>query len=214
MVESGAQLVCPLCHHPNPSGAHFCQQCGAPLNSGTTTIGIAEHASHVSKEPELSKAPAGVSSRYWVDEHTVGLHVTGYPQPIMIRDARDILLGRAVGGETPPTVDLSDYHAHLLGVSRKHAVIRAVEAGFVVEDLGSQNGTWLNEQRLSPHVPRPLSHGDQLRLGQLIVFVYLPRRQSTGELLTDPPPAGSTPKNASPDDTQPTGTPPDNPPAS
>ena len=176
MADGESQRVCLLCQHKNPANAHYCQQCGAPLGAGTTTISVSEH---VSTAPELAKVPVEVDSRFWLEEGTVGLHITSHPQPILVRDTKEIILGRAVSGDTPPTVDLTDYHAHLLGVSRKHAVIRVVDNGLVVEDLNSQNGTWLNEQRLTPNKPRSLSHGDQLRLGQLILFVYLPRRHAS-----------------------------------
>src|SRR5712664_1187534 len=37
--------------------------------------------------------------------------------------------------------------------------------GFQVTDLGSTNGTFVNEQRLSPQMPRPLNAGDVIRIG-------------------------------------------------
>ncbi|MDP2343348.1 MAG: FHA domain-containing protein [Deltaproteobacteria bacterium] len=46
----------------------------------------------------------------------------------------------------------------LLGLSRKHAKIYASDDGVVVEDLGSQNGTWVNNQRIEGS--RVLRHGD------------------------------------------------------
>ena len=49
-------------------------------------------------------------------------------------------------------------------VSRSHAVVRASEGGVEVEDLGSTNGTFVNERRISE--PTSLSTGDILRVGQ------------------------------------------------
>jgi pSer/pThr/pTyr-binding forkhead associated (FHA) protein len=48
----------------------------------------------------------------------------------------------------------------LLGLSRKHARIFGGEEGVMVEDLGSQNGTWVNNQRIVGS--RRLRHGDLL----------------------------------------------------
>lgn len=48
-------------------------------------------------------------------------------------------------------------------VSRKHARIYRGPHGFVLEDLNSSNGTYLNGERLSGH--RPLSDGDRIRIG-------------------------------------------------
>ena len=56
-------------------------------------------------------------------------------------------------------------------VSRRHAVIRPVEGGLEIQDLGSTNGTWVNDRRISAvTVVRP---GDVLRLGQTSFSVEL-----------------------------------------
>ena len=49
-------------------------------------------------------------------------------------------------------------------VSRSHAVVRASDVDLEVEDLGSTNGTFVNERRISE--PTKLSTGDILRVGQ------------------------------------------------
>jgi hypothetical protein len=49
-------------------------------------------------------------------------------------------------------------------VSRNHAVVRATDVGVEVEDLGSTNGTFVNEKRIS--APAWLSSGDIVRVGQ------------------------------------------------
>ena len=51
-------------------------------------------------------------------------------------------------------------------VSRHHCRIEARDGGFVVADLASTNGTWLNERQLPPHSPERLSDGDRLRVGR------------------------------------------------
>ena len=50
-------------------------------------------------------------------------------------------------------------------VSRQHAEIRRESFGYIVRDLGSSNGTFVNGQRLSADESRPLRDGDTLRLG-------------------------------------------------
>ncbi|HEX4621551.1 MAG TPA: FHA domain-containing protein [Myxococcaceae bacterium] len=47
-------------------------------------------------------------------------------------------------------------------VSREHAVLTSENGGFVLEDLGSSNGTWLGTRRLERHV---ITDGDVLLLG-------------------------------------------------
>lgn len=55
-------------------------------------------------------------------------------------------------------------HVDSAGVSRRHARIRAEGGRFLLEDLGSKNGTFLRDVRLES--PAELSDGDELRLGQ------------------------------------------------
>ncbi|MBK8024675.1 MAG: FHA domain-containing protein [Chloroflexi bacterium] len=72
-----------------------------------------------------------------------------------------------------PMVDLADYDAEALGVSRRHATIRRGEANALsVLDHGSVNGTFINGQRLIPDQPRILRDGDELRLGRLVLRVF------------------------------------------
>ncbi|HEY4224055.1 MAG TPA: FHA domain-containing protein [Myxococcota bacterium] len=54
----------------------------------------------------------------------------------------------------------SDVVISLLGLSRKHAKIARNRDNITVEDLGSQNGTWVNNQRISGQ--KALKHGDLL----------------------------------------------------
>ncbi len=51
-----------------------------------------------------------------------------------------------------------------------------------VEDLGSTNGTWVNDERLAE--PRTLADGDELRLGQSCFTVELPHRPAATQLDT------------------------------
>jgi FHA domain/NTF2-like N-terminal transpeptidase domain len=55
--------------------------------------------------------------------------------------------------------------------SGHHAEIRPEGQGYSIIDLGSTNGTFVNEQRLTPHVSRMLVSGDRMRIGGT-VFSY------------------------------------------
>jgi hypothetical protein len=55
-------------------------------------------------------------------------------------------------------------------VSRKHARLTFQGGKYVIEDLGSTNGTFVNGQRLSG--PVVLKPGDLVALGEQIVLVY------------------------------------------
>jgi pSer/pThr/pTyr-binding forkhead associated (FHA) protein len=59
-------------------------------------------------------------------------------------------------------------------VSRSHAECALLPDGWHIADLGSRNGTFLNDARLEPGKPRPLRHGDVVRFGKLAFQVEMP----------------------------------------
>lgn len=65
-----------------------------------------------------------------------------------------------------PEIDLSKFDRETK-VSRRHARIWCEGDTFLVEDLGSVNGTVINDSvRLAPRQPRVLDSGDRIRLGE------------------------------------------------
>jgi pSer/pThr/pTyr-binding forkhead associated (FHA) protein len=96
---------------------------------------------------------------------------TGATGPLVARDvevdvgAGDVRLGRGPAVELPlPFAALSGVHARLVRVTSG--------PGWLVEDLGSTNGTWLDGERLAPGERRPLPPGAELRLGNVrLVFL-------------------------------------------
>lgn len=65
-----------------------------------------------------------------------------------------------------PEVDLSRFDPQTK-ISRRHARIFRKGDTYLVEDLGSVNGTVINDTlRLAPHQPRALESGDKLRVGE------------------------------------------------
>src|SRR4051812_40037007 len=87
-------------------------------------------------------------------------------------------------------------------VGRRHAAVRPSAGGYVIEDLGSTNGTFVNDVRISG--PTPLKSGDTIRIGeQLLRFestagqpkVAAPPRMevSRGEAGAAQPPVGHVP---------------------
>lgn len=53
-------------------------------------------------------------------------------------------------------------------LSRRHARIEGDDLGFVVKDLDSANGTWLNRRRVAAD---RLLQGDELRVGRAHILV-------------------------------------------
>lgn len=87
-------------------------------------------------------------------------HALGHPDGI----AYDVTLGATLGrGDVE--IRLEDPFA-----SSRHARIERQGTVVVLEDLGSTNGTFLNEEPLRG--PQPLHHGDRIRIGDS-EFCYL-----------------------------------------
>lgn len=74
--------------------------------------------------------------------------------------------GVVVIGRESQDIPLSDHT-----VSRRHAQISRQDGTWVINDLNSSNGTFVNGQRVSVTRPSVLKHGDQIRVGGT-VMVY------------------------------------------
>lgn len=65
-------------------------------------------------------------------------------------------------------------------ISRIHCGIRAEADAFMIKDLGSTNGTWVNDQRIREAI---LKFGDRIRVGNTVLaFESEPRHHSTSKL--------------------------------
>jgi predicted component of type VI protein secretion system len=94
----------------------------------------------------------------------------------------ELLLGREVPGEGRLEDDIE--------LSRKHArIARRAEGEWVIEDLGSRNGTFVNGARIDEQVL--LAAGDAIELGgtKLVVQVSAPTKPSEPAAEPDPPSA-------------------------
>jgi hypothetical protein len=82
----------------------------------------------------------------------------------------ELVLGRR-NGEEAPELDLHDFEATSKGVSRRHASIVWEKGELNLVDNGSHNGTFVNGERLIPYQSHVLQHGDDIRLGYLVLRV-------------------------------------------
>ena len=102
----------------------------------------------------------------------IKLHIQGMPAPIAVRLNSAIVLGR-LDKDKPSemAVDLSPFGAAEHGVSRQHAVLELLRKTVMITDLGSTNGTFLNDQRVLPQHRRVVRDNDEIRLGKLIIHI-------------------------------------------
>lgn len=85
------------------------------------------------------------------------------PQPDRIYTLTEELL--TLGREGSNEIAVNDPE-----VSRQHARLAFQSGGYVIEDLGSTNGTFVNGSRIAG--PYALSNGDEIGLGEMIILAY------------------------------------------
>ena len=84
------------------------------------------------------------------------IRLPGEPEREVPLEGREFRIGRA--DECEIVVQESD-------ISREHAVLKLGRGGFVIEDLGSRNGMFVNGERVERHDFAP---GDTVRLGRAV----------------------------------------------
>ncbi len=77
----------------------------------------------------------------------------------------EIVIGR---GEVDVLIDDPE-------LSRRHVLVRPVEDGLQIEDLGSLNGTVIDGKRIS--APVRVQGGEQLKLGRTTIEIAVPRTE-------------------------------------
>lgn len=165
-------VACPKCSTDNPLHSKFCIQCGmwiADLTeghntmAGTTTINVRANLAEALDEMALTQSSIELAA------NEVALVISSSAQVIKINYRQPIILGRQSLPTGPDAVfiNLNDYQGYALGVSRKHAQIEKLEDQYLLMDLGSSNGTFLNSHRLTPYKQYVISHGDRILIGQL-----------------------------------------------
>ncbi len=166
-------MTCPNpdCRREISAREAYCPHCGTVLPKTQAAVGNTNVIDR--DEDDLTFHPIGTASldsnmrlRLRLPEFRVHFDFDA-------EDASEVTLGRKdPDTNTLPRVDLTPYDGANKGVSRKHAVImRKVNGRLYVRDERSNNGTFLNGQRLVPSQERVLRAGDELRLGSLVIQV-------------------------------------------
>jgi hypothetical protein len=78
----------------------------------------------------------------------------------------DVIVGR-MAESAKRDLDLTEFGAEELGVSRRHALLSPTKHNLLLIDLGSTNGTFHNAERIRPGVPKELRNNDTISLGRL-----------------------------------------------
>lgn len=178
---------CPNCGKQNNDTARFCEECGTKFEpaaseihetqqppsrppsspglraSTVTSVGIPPIAESNGKKEEAPVEPGNASGA-----HSVLVIERGGGQnsefPLTNEESQ---IGRwDADNGIFPDVDLDAFDSDAK-VSRRHARIIYRNGVFMVEDLGSTNGTFVNRgRRLLPGSPHTLSDGDEIIVGK------------------------------------------------
>jgi FHA domain/zinc-ribbon domain len=145
-------MLCARCGHTNQADARFCSSCGAPLPSDedtatTLTLSAVEAAE---TEDELERYLDGLPPG-------IGLLVVRHGPESGSSYRLDGPV-TAIGRHPDSDIFLDD-----ITVSRRHVQLAKDDEGYVLRDVGSLNGTYVNRERVDQ---ARLHHGDEVQIGR------------------------------------------------
>jgi len=154
--------ICPNCGNDNVEEALFCIKCGTKLVSDEDPPTAKIDVTRIIQAPEAPPPPPSIPEV----GSQVGLYMMTARRVLPLLGKEEFTIGRGSEGTSSiPDVDLNPYEAYSQGVSRIHAAIKIHKEGVYISDLGSSNGTSINNVKINPHKDHRLSHGDVITLG-------------------------------------------------
>jgi pSer/pThr/pTyr-binding forkhead associated (FHA) protein len=154
-------VFCNQCGHRNPDGSNFCSSCGAVLEQSgedeTTTITF--------MPVESAGEPADEEVTVTVGEVPEGLGMVVVKRGPNA-GSRFVLEADVTRAGRHPD---SDIFLDDITVSRRHAEFVKTGSGYLVRDVGSLNGTYVNRERTEEG---ELHGGDEVQIGKFRL-VYL-----------------------------------------
>ena len=139
-------MKCPICGGETPDGSEFCGVCGSRLAPP------AGAGAGVPAGEDLHAAETMITGSVWPRLQVVSGIAQGQEFKLQGRTR----LGRAQDNE----IILDDPK-----VSRHHAVFNLEADGWTITDLGSANGTFVNDQQIEE--PYRLQSGDRIMVGDV-----------------------------------------------
>ncbi|MBE2220264.1 MAG: FHA domain-containing protein [Anaerolineae bacterium] len=163
-------IRCRDCGASQYEGTLYCSECGRNLlqdaKQATDVLPFSEFA-HKPPPPPVSELELDAEQK--AKQLTFVIPNSRHRHTLTLN--KQIQIGRAFD-DTTTNLDLTDDNGMELGVSRLHAIIQWSNKGIVITDLGSTNGTFLNNHHLPANKPYPIQSGDELRFGELLVHVF------------------------------------------
>ncbi len=153
--RAARQEPCPVCDTPRSGDDRFCEECGHDFLAPACATGRWEAIAAVDRRQFERHASAAISFPH-----------SGVERRFVL-DGPALRIGRRRAGEPAPEIDLGQPPEDP-GVSRLHAVLeRQPDGTYAIRDLGSTNGTTVNDdpRRVGQEAPVPLADGDCVRVG-------------------------------------------------
>ncbi len=160
---------CTACGKQNPDDARFCAQCGTrlvPADDASTSTGGGRVASDSTATITFGVPTSESSDRQLspVDAAAVDALPEGHALLVVQRGpsagSRFLLDADLVGAGRHPD---SEIFLDDVTVSRRHAEFRRNGNEFIVSDVGSLNGTYVNRDRIDSV---RLTDGDEVQIGK------------------------------------------------
>ncbi|WP_460194974.1 FHA domain-containing protein [Thermosynechococcus sp. FA-CM-4201] len=180
---------CPNCGAPVQPDASFCGQCGFNLRrlavsappmpevrqhtaSAAPTVEVVAHQGRLTTLPPPPPPPAHVFSVEIATIEAKLIHVQTRTE-LQIPTGRPVIHIGKPNDRIPPDIDVAGFPNSEI-VSRIHADLRIEGNAHYIEDVGSANGTYINNTPLYPGNRHRLQSGDRIALGKgdLVTFIY------------------------------------------
>ena len=134
----------------------------APLRPPSTSPGDPDPSAAVKGQAHASNARLLIPDK----NATISL-----PEP----SPTGLILGRSYG-KIRVDIDLNPYNATELGISRRHSRLIKQGQDWLIDDLGSMNGTMVDKVKLTPGSPVRLKNGDVIHCGHMyLIFLNSPQ---------------------------------------
>ncbi|MEO1288917.1 MAG: FHA domain-containing protein [Chloroflexota bacterium] len=109
--------------------------------------------------------------------HAILFYVEDHEEPVIFVGKDKIIVGREDAmGRITPEFETTRFNGSANGISRMHAKIVREGDQYLIQDLGSTNGTRLNGNKLVPYQYVPLHDGAILQFGRLMVSAFIINR--------------------------------------
>jgi hypothetical protein len=165
-APAGGEL-CPNCGTPRAGASRFCEDCGFDHTTGKVPTLTVPVPAPTSTGGGSWTATIRADRNYFEDNAIEGVEFPADPgeRRVTLPSPQARIGRRSASKGTNPEIDLADTDP---GTSHSHALLTlSVDGSWLVSDLGSTNGTYVNDEQspLTAGQTRALKDGDEVHVG-------------------------------------------------